>query len=210
MLLQKVFKPIVPNLSFTKVFWTDSNIFEFFSVFFGYISWTVSIRSNKHNRKSRFIISTLRKARVSKKLFHESTRTSNKYHSRFFIQVGHESNYASIGDTHFFNISCHHQTYQKYQQSLQKLGTFFLEVKYFKNQCFQKISIVRLVYKLNRPTPSQIYFTEKNSKIPLIRILRSCDNDNFDKSDNDVMYYEKCLFSIDTLCGFMSNSNTKS
>merc|ERR1712037_541049 len=58
-----------------KSLWADSNIFEFFSVSFRYISWTVSIRSNKH-RKSLFTISTLRKARVSKKLFHESTRTS--------------------------------------------------------------------------------------------------------------------------------------
>ena len=42
---------------------------------------------------------------------------------RFFDQVGHETMYASGGNKHFFNKSCHHQTYQNYEQSLQKLGT---------------------------------------------------------------------------------------
>ena len=44
-----------------------------------------------------------------------------RYHSRFFVQVGHES--ASSGNKHFFIKSCHHQTYQNYEQSRQKLGT---------------------------------------------------------------------------------------
>ena len=42
---------------------------------------------------------------------------------RFFDQVGHETMYASSGNTHFFTKSCHPQTYQNYEQSQQKLGT---------------------------------------------------------------------------------------
>ena len=49
---------------------------------------------------------------------------------RFFVQVGHQTTYASIGNRHFFTISCHHQAYQNYEQSRQKLGTF-LENKIF-------------------------------------------------------------------------------
>ena len=38
---------------------------------------------------------------------------------RFFNQVGHEiiRMNAFSGNKHFFNISCHHQTYQNYEQS---------------------------------------------------------------------------------------------
>ena len=43
---------------------------------------------------------------------------------RFFDQVGHETTNASIGNLYFFTISCHRQTYQNYEQSRQKLGTF--------------------------------------------------------------------------------------
>jgi hypothetical protein len=42
---------------------------------------------------------------------------------RFFDQVGHETMYTSSGNKHFFTKSCHHQTYQNYEQSRQKLGT---------------------------------------------------------------------------------------
>ena len=42
---------------------------------------------------------------------------------RFFDQVGHETMYGSSGNKHFFNKSCHRQTYQDYEQSQQKLGT---------------------------------------------------------------------------------------
>ena len=35
---------------------------------------------------------------------------------RFFDQVGHETMYASSGNKHFFTKSCHHQTYQNYEQ----------------------------------------------------------------------------------------------
>ena len=37
-----------------------------------------------------------------------------RYHSRFFVQVGHETTYASSGNKHFFTKSCHCQTYQNY------------------------------------------------------------------------------------------------
>ena len=44
---------------------------------------------------------------------------------RFFDQVGHETMYASSGrNKHFFTKSCHGQTYQNYEQILQKLGIF--------------------------------------------------------------------------------------
>ena len=42
---------------------------------------------------------------------------------RFFDQIGHETMYATSGNMHFFTKSCHHQTYQNYEQSRQKLGT---------------------------------------------------------------------------------------
>ena len=48
---------------------------------------------------------------------------SNRVRPRFFDQVGHEIMYASSGNKHFFTKSCHCQTYQNYEQSLQKLGT---------------------------------------------------------------------------------------
>ena len=38
----------------------------------------------------------------------------NRYHSRFFVQVGHETTYAAMGNHHFFAIPCHRQTYQNY------------------------------------------------------------------------------------------------
>ena len=47
-----------------------------------------------------------------------------RYRPRFFDQVGHQTTYASIGKRHFFTISCFRQTYQKYEQSQQNLGTF--------------------------------------------------------------------------------------
>ena len=38
-----------------------------------------------------------------------------RYHSRFFVQVGHGTTYAAIRNHHFFTISCHRQTYQNYK-----------------------------------------------------------------------------------------------
>ena len=37
-----------------------------------------------------------------------------RYHSTFFVQVGHETMYAVIGNHHFFTKTCHRQTYQNY------------------------------------------------------------------------------------------------
>ena len=37
-----------------------------------------------------------------------------RYHSRFFVQVGHETTYAAIGNHHFFTKTCHCQIYQNY------------------------------------------------------------------------------------------------
>ena len=47
-----------------------------------------------------------------------------RYRPIFFDRVGHETMYAPSGNKHFFTKFCHHQTYQNYEQSKQKLGTF--------------------------------------------------------------------------------------
>ena len=52
-----------------------------------------------------------------------SCYVQSRVRPRFFDQVGHETMYASSGNKHFFTKSCHHQTYQNYEQSQQKLGT---------------------------------------------------------------------------------------
>ena len=39
---------------------------------------------------------------------------SIRYHSRFFVQVGHKTMYAAIENYHFFTKTCHRQTYQNY------------------------------------------------------------------------------------------------
>ena len=36
----------------------------------------------------------------------------------FFDRLAHETTYAYIGNKNFFNISCHRQTYQNFQQPL--------------------------------------------------------------------------------------------
>ena len=46
-----------------------------------------------------------------------------RYHSRFFVQPGHETTCASSVNKHFFTISCQRQTYQNYEESRQKLST---------------------------------------------------------------------------------------
>ena len=45
---------------------------------------------------------------------------------RFFDQVGHQTTNSSIGNKYFFTKLCHPQTYQNYEQSRQKLGTFLV------------------------------------------------------------------------------------
>ena len=39
---------------------------------------------------------------------------------RFFDQVRHQTIYAYIGNKHFFNKSCYHQTYQNYEETPQR------------------------------------------------------------------------------------------
>ena len=65
-----------------------------------------------------------------------------RYRPRFFYQVGHQTTYASIGNRHFFTISCHHQTYQN-EQSWQKMGSF-LENKV----CTLKINVFEIFRKI--------------------------------------------------------------
>ena len=47
-----------------------------------------------------------------------------RYRPRLFDQVGHQTTNASMGNKHLFTKQCHCQTYQNYEQSRQKLGTF--------------------------------------------------------------------------------------
>jgi hypothetical protein len=37
-----------------------------------------------------------------------------RQHLIFFVQIGHETMYAAIGNHHFFTKTCHRQTYQNY------------------------------------------------------------------------------------------------
>ena len=46
-----------------------------------------------------------------------------RYHSRFVVQVGHETTYAAIGNYHFFTKTCHCQTYQNHEKDLCKAST---------------------------------------------------------------------------------------
>ena len=57
---------------------------------------------------------------------------------RFFDQVGHETMYAVSGNKQFLNKSCHRQTYQNYEQSQQKLGTFLVSKVLQKIKGFKK------------------------------------------------------------------------
>ncbi len=43
---------------------------------------------------------------------------------RLFDQVGHQTTNAYVGNKFLFTKYCHRQTYQSYEQSKQKLGTF--------------------------------------------------------------------------------------
>ena len=72
---------------------------------------------------------------------------------RFFDQVGHQTTNASIGNKYLSTKLCHHQTYQHYEQSQQKLGTF-LENKVLKKSKFSK-KFINISW-----SPNQIFFTE--------------------------------------------------
>ena len=103
----------------------------------------------------------------------------------------------------FFNryMSFHHQTNQNYQQSQQWLGTL-IENKVFKKS---KIALIKASLVCNL-----IFFKEKKiRKIPLIfntekwlkwiRIVQCFRRllIIFGKSDNDMVLWKKCLFSLD-------------
>ena len=66
------------------------------------------------------------------------TYFSITYRPRLFDQVGHQTMYAFMGNKQFFTKQCHCQTYQNYELSRQKLGTFLenkvhtLKIKVFK------------------------------------------------------------------------------
>ena len=67
-----------------------------------------------------------RPSQYSQKIsFHIASR-SNRDRPRFFDQVGHQTTNASIGSKYFFTKQCHCKTYQNYEQSRQKLGTFLV------------------------------------------------------------------------------------
>ena len=80
-----------------------------------------------------------------------------RYRPGFFDQIGHQTTYASNANRHFFTILCHRQTYQNYEQSRRKLGTF-LENKVLQKSKFSK----NFVFKTW--CPGLIFFTKKNLK----------------------------------------------
>ena len=53
-------------------------------------------------------------------------KVSIRVRPRFFNQVGHQTTNASIGNKCFSTKKCQCQTYQNYEQSRQKLGTFLV------------------------------------------------------------------------------------
>ena len=60
-------------------------------------------------------------ATISNSLIH----MSNRYRPRFFDQVGHQTMSAYIENKHLFTKSCHHQTYQNYEQPTQSLQNLY-------------------------------------------------------------------------------------
>ena len=74
----------------------------------------------------------------------------NRYHPRFFDQIGHQTTSACIENKHFFTKSCHCQTYQP-----TKNGPIFRKQSTSK---FSKNAINKSW------SPNLIFFTEKNQK----------------------------------------------
>ena len=102
--------------------------------------------------------------------------------------------YASSGNKHFFAKSCQRQTYQNYEQSRQKLGTF-LENKVISKTSFNKIFFLKiLIFK-------STWFSKK-----CLIFVGSVHN--FGRSDGDIS--EKMLISTRCIRGFMSNLVKKS
>ena len=73
-----------------------------------------------------------------------------RYRPIFFDQIGHQTTSASIGNKHYFTISCHCQTYQP-----TKNGPIFRKQSTSK---FSKNAINKSW------SPNLIFFTEKNQK----------------------------------------------
>ena len=63
-----------------------------------------------------------------------------RYRPRFFDQIGHQTTCAFMRNKHFSNKLCHHQTYENYEQSWQKLDTFLVKKLLYKSK-FSKIFI---------------------------------------------------------------------
>ena len=76
-----------------------------------------------------------------------------RVHPRIFDQIGHQTTNASIGNKYFFTKKCHHQTYQTYEQSWQKLDTFLV------NKVLQKSKFSK-IFNNKSWSPNQIFFTE--------------------------------------------------
>ena len=73
---------------------------------------------------------------MKKNTFNDGTLQSsqNRDRPRFFDQVGHDTMSAYIENKHFFTKSCHHQTYQNYEQPAQRLQNFYTFEVIFQHQ----------------------------------------------------------------------------
>ena len=69
----------------------------------------------------------------------------NRVRPRFFDQVGHETMYVSSGNKHFFTKSCHHQTYQNYEQPPRTSQNSYFQSHF---TVFVKILIFKILYFL--------------------------------------------------------------
>ena len=59
---------------------------------------------------------------------------------RFFDQVGHETMYASSANKlFFFTKSCHHQTYQNYEQTPQTFQNLYFQSHFFMLTSYKSI-----------------------------------------------------------------------
>ena len=99
---------------------------------------------------------------------------------RFFDQVGHETMYASSGNKHFFTKSCHHQTYQNYEQPPQNISYFQSNFSVLKIQSFQSIQL-KLVGLLIK------FLIEKRWKHSTNFEIFDKVVHNFGKSDDDMI-----------------------
>ena len=109
---------------------------------------------------------------------------------RFFVQIWHETTDAFIGKKHFFTKQC--LTYPKYEQRLQKLGTFLENIVLSKrmNSLFMKSSSQIFLERFDQ------FLMLKNENQNFVIFAKVAHN--FGESDDDIMYLVKiCLFAID-------------